>query len=78
MYLQIFCMLCLFLLPGCRDDRETIVVYNWGEYIANEDDTIEWFGQEYTISNVIKAFEDEYPQYRVRYLTYDDNEKMYP
>jgi spermidine/putrescine transport system substrate-binding protein len=49
-------------LAAC-DSREKIVVYNWGEYIA--EDTIE-------------KFEAEYPQYRVVYRLFDDNEKMYP
>lgn len=76
--LLILSMLIVLTAPGCQDDRETIVIYNWGEYIANEDDTYTWFGQDYEITNVIKAFEEAYPQYKIKYLTYDDNEKMYP
>lgn len=72
-------LLAATTLTGCQNSgRETIVVYNWGEYIANENDTYTWFGRDYEIKNVIKEFEAAYPQYRVKYLTYDDNEKMYP
>ncbi len=49
-------------LAGC-DSREKIVVYNWGEYIAED---------------TVALFEEAYPQYRVVYRTFDDNEKMYP
>jgi len=49
-------------LAGC-DSRKKLVVYNWGEYIA--EDTIE-------------KFESKYPEYEVVYRLFDDNEKMYP
>jgi spermidine/putrescine-binding protein len=67
-------------LSGCRgsDGKETLVIYNWGEYISREQDTYTLYGQDYPIEDVILAFEAAYPQYRVKYLTYDDNEKMYP
>lgn len=72
-------LLAASILSGCQSDgRETVVVYNWGEYIANENDTYTWFGRDYEIADVIDAFEEAYPQYKVKYLTYDDNEKMYP
>jgi spermidine/putrescine-binding protein len=67
-------------LSGCRgsDGKETLVIYNWGEYISREQDTYTLYGQDYPIEDVILAFEAAYPQYKVKYLTYDDNEKMYP
>lgn len=49
-------------LAGC-DTREKIVVYNWGEYIAED---------------TIARFEEAYPEYKVIYRLFDDNEKMYP
>jgi len=52
----------LFAVTGC-DKRQELVVYNWGEYIA--EDTIE-------------KFEAKYPQYKVVYRTFETNETMYP
>jgi spermidine/putrescine transport system substrate-binding protein len=67
------------LFPGCAGQKKTtLVIYNWGEYIANEEDTYTLYGREYPVKDVIKEFEAAYPQYDVKYLTYDDNEKMYP
>jgi spermidine/putrescine transport system substrate-binding protein len=66
-------------LPGCAGQKKTtLVIYNWGEYIANEEDTYTLYGREYPVKDVISEFEAAYPQYDVKYLTYDDNEKMYP
>ncbi len=48
-------------LSAC-DTRKKIVVYNWGEYIAED---------------TIAKFEAQYPEYRVIYRLFDDNEKMY-
>lgn len=64
---------------GCQafDDREKILVYNWGEFISNEEDTYTLYGEEFEITDVIKDFEAAYPEYRVVYSTFDDNEKMY-
>ena len=45
------------------DNRQQIVVYNWGEYIAEE---------------TIAKFEKAYPQYKVVYRTFETNETMYP
>lgn len=45
------------------DSRQEIVVYNWGEYIAED-----------TIAN----FEKAYPQYKVIYREFETNETMYP
>lgn len=66
-------------LLGCSvaDDREPILVYNWGEYMSREEDTYSLYGQEYEITDVVKEFEAQYPQYRVVYSYFDDNEKMY-
>ncbi len=50
---------CLF--SGCSDDRVTIRVYNWGEYI--DEDMIDLFEEETGI--------------RVDYTTFNDNESMY-
>ena len=73
----------LLLVPvlssGCAaNQKQKIVVYNWGEYISSEADTYELGGQEYAITDVIADFEAAYPQYDVVYKTFDDNESMYP
>ena len=53
-------MVCM-LLAGCgAGKKETLRVFNWGEYIAD---------------GVIDAFEEEY-NCRVIYETYDSNEAM--
>lgn len=68
------------LLSSCQASggKKTLVVYNWGEYIANENDTYTVAGEDYEITDVIADFEAAYPQYDVVYRTFDDNEKMYP
>jgi len=48
-------------LSGCGDDRESINVFNWGEFIDPD---------------VIKMFEDE-TGIRVNYTTYATNEELY-
>ena len=61
---------CLAGLTGCgsRDEKITLYVYNWGQYIAEgDDDSID----------VIAAFEEAYPNITVKYSTYDSNEIMY-
>ena len=45
------------------DSRKELVVYNWGEYIAED---------------TITKFEKAYPKYKVVYRTFEDNESMYP
>ncbi|HAL74927.1 MAG TPA: hypothetical protein DCM45_07585 [Clostridiales bacterium] len=64
---------------GCQPaPKQTVInVYNWGEYISNADDTITWMGQDYPVKDVIAEFETAYPQYKVNYQNFDDNEKMY-
>ena len=48
---------------GCSDSGKTVLrVYNWGEYIDE---------------SVIADFEKKYPDIRVQYETYTDNEIMY-
>jgi spermidine/putrescine transport system substrate-binding protein len=68
------------ILPGCKanQQKKTLVIYNWGEYMAREEDTYTLYGKDYPIKDVIAEFSAAYPQYDVKYLTYDDNEKMYP
>ncbi|MBQ8210366.1 MAG: spermidine/putrescine ABC transporter substrate-binding protein [Clostridia bacterium] len=44
------------------EEKVTLNVYNWGEYIDQE---------------VIELFEAEYPDITVNYTTYDSNESMY-
>ncbi len=58
------------LLGGCgsTDDRVTINVYNWGQYISEGDEGY---------MDVIAEFEKEYPHIRVNYVTFDSNETMY-
>jgi len=59
---------CGFLIFGLRNNKTTINVYNWGQYISD--------GQDGTL-DVIAEFERRYPQYDVQYSTYDSNEVMY-
>ena len=47
---------------GC-DSRQELIIYNWGEYIAED---------------TIAKFEAAYPQYKVIYRTFETNETMYP
>ena len=56
-------LLCFLCVSGCAQNKKTVLrVYNWGEYI---DET------------VLKDFEARYPDVRVQYETYTDNEIMY-
>ena len=67
------CVVALLIGGGClifsaRQETITLNVYNWGQYIADgSDDSLE----------VIKAFEERYPNIKVNYSTYDSNEIMY-
>lgn len=56
------------ILTGCSgQNKPSINVYNWGQYISNgEDDTL----------NVIKEFEKQYG-IKVNYTTYATNEELY-
>ena len=63
--------LCMLLtLVGCaqKDDRVTINVYNWGQYISEGNDGC---------IDVIREFEKAYPNIKVNYATFDSNETMY-
>lgn len=53
----------ILLASTACDKRQEIVVYNWGEYIAED-----------TIAN----FEAAFPQYKVLYREFETNETMYP
>ena len=69
------CALLAFTSLGCQKgtaetashDENTIVVYNWGEYISNgDDDTLD----------VIADFTDK-TGIKVNYITYASNEELY-
>lgn len=50
------------LFSGCGDDRTVLNVYNWGEYIDE---------------SVLGDFEKQYPDVKINYEKYADNETMY-
>ncbi len=52
----------VFSVTGC-DNRQELIIYNWGDYIAED---------------TIAKFEAAYPQYKVIYRTFETNETMYP
>lgn len=56
-------LLFAVMLAGGCDSRQTVIVYNWGEYIAED---------------TIAGFEKAFPQYKVKYSTFESNETMYP
>ena len=59
---------CFAGVASSKGDKVTLYVYNWGQYIAEgDDDSID----------VIAAFEEAYPNIKVKYSTYDSNESMY-
>lgn len=59
---------CFAGVASAKGDKVTLYVYNWGQYIAEgDDDSID----------VIAAFEEAYPNIKVKYSTYDSNESMY-
>ena len=59
---------CCVGLASAKEEKVTLYVYNWGQYIAEgDDDSID----------VIAAFEEAYPNIKVKYSTYDSNESMY-
>ena len=66
--------ICLVLVSGYLiffaqpKEQITLNIYNWGQYIADgSDDSME----------IIKEFENRYPNIKVNYSTYDSNEIMY-
>ena len=62
--------LVLGCFAGCSvaDERTVINVYNWGQYISEGDDGC---------IDVIAEFEQQNPDIRVNYVTFDSNETMY-
>ena len=50
------------------EDKVTLNVYNWGQYLADGTDGY---------IDVIAEFEKKYPNIKVNYMTYDNNETMY-
>jgi len=52
----------LILPCGCAKKTQ-LIIYNWGEYIADE---------------TIEKFKTKYPQYDLVYRTFETNETMYP
>ncbi len=67
-------VLALGLFSGCKqentpaDNRITLNVYNWGQYISDGSDGC---------IDVIALFEEKYPHIKVNYSTFDSNEIMY-
>ena len=59
---------CCTMLAGAKGNKVTLYVYNWGQYIAEGDDDS---------MDIIAAFEDAYPNIKVKYSTFDSNESMY-
>ncbi len=60
---------CGFLIIGPHtQERVTLNVYNWGQYIADGSDGS---------MEIIAEFEKRYPHIKVNYSTYDSNEIMY-
>ncbi len=56
-------VLCVLSFSGCTSSKKQVLrVYNWGEYIDE---------------SVLSDFEAKYPDVRVQYETYMDNEIMY-
>jgi len=56
-------LLCFTAFAGCSNRGKTVLrVYNWGEYIDE---------------SIFKEFEAQYPDVRIQYETYTDNEIMY-
>ena len=69
--ISVLLLLCLVLglFSGCQaDQRITINVYNWGQYISEGNDGC---------IDVIREFEKANPDIRVNYVTFDSNETMY-
>lgn len=55
-------------LPAAAEEKPTLRVYNWGEYIANGDDDSR---------DLIQEFRDQNPDINVEYSTFATNEEMY-
>ena len=59
---------CCGVFASAKGEKVTLYVYNWGQYIAEGDDDS---------MDIIAAFEEAYPNIKVKYSTYDSNESMY-
>ena len=59
---------CVWLVQGGNNEQITLNVMNWGQNIAD--------GSDGTL-DIIKAFEEKYPNIHVNYSTYDSNETLY-
>ncbi len=59
---------CCGTFAAAKGEKVTLYVYNWGQYIAEGDDDS---------MDIIAAFEEAYPNIKVKYSTYDSNESMY-
>ena len=59
---------CCAISAAAKGEKVTLYVYNWGQYIAEGDDDS---------MDIIAAFEEAYPNIKVKYSTYDSNESMY-
>ncbi len=67
--LAVCLLLGLCTMPAsAKEEKVTLYVYNWGQYIAEGDDDS---------MDIIAAFEEAYPNIKVKYSTYDSNESMY-
>ncbi len=63
--IALFTLLILMLslvLTGCGDDRTTLNIYNWEDYIDE---------------SVLEEFEEEYPHIKINYERFVTNEDMY-
>ncbi len=59
--LPVLAIVMALMLSSCGSDRETITVYNWGDYIA--EDTIEKFEEETGIRVIYEMFETNEDMY---------------
>lgn len=58
----------VFAPPAMAEEKPTLRIFNWGEYISNGDDDSR---------NLIQEFRDLNPDINVEYSTYATNEEMY-
>lgn len=58
----------LLAFSAAAEERVTLNIYNWGEYISDgSDDSLD----------VNKAFEEKYPHIKINYINYASNEDLY-
>ncbi len=60
--LTVFILMLSVVLTGCGDDRTTLNIYNWEDYIDE---------------SVLDEFEKEYPNIKINYERFVTNEDMY-